>query len=82
MLSTVSVAATSNQMPDVLRALNGGRSNGDVELVRGASEALVHGYSVALIVGAVALLLAALVTVGLVTARKREVTPEGASHLD
>lgn len=60
-LSTISVSVTNERMPNALENLRQGWQAPDMDAVRAASDALVHGYSVALVFGAIAVALAALV---------------------
>lgn len=77
-LSTVSVSVTAARMPDALRMLYRSRSINDTIRATFAGEALIHGYSIALAVGAIALATAAVIIAILVTARKDELTaPDG-----
>lgn len=62
-LSTVSVTVTQARLPDALTALYQGRAAQDANLVTAASDALVQGYGSALLVGAGALLLAAIIVI-------------------
>jgi len=75
-LSTIAVSATARRLPDALAALYRGREAGDMGLVRSASDALIHGYGLALAASGVALLVAAVIAAVLVTAKKREVAPD------
>jgi predicted MFS family arabinose efflux permease len=81
-LSTISVTTTSRRMPDALAVLHGARASGNSSTIPAASQALIQGYRVALLAGAAAIALAALVTAVLVNARKGELSPPeaGASH--
>jgi predicted MFS family arabinose efflux permease len=75
MLSTISVTTTTSRMPDALGVLYRARASGDVAAAGSASDALINGYSVALLAGATALILAAVITGLLVNARKGEMSP-------
>jgi Na+/melibiose symporter-like transporter len=68
-LSTVSVSATFRRMPDALQALYQGRAAENGELVRSAGDALIHGYSTALVTGAVVLALAAVIAATFISAK-------------
>lgn len=61
-LSTVAVKTTQTKVPDALATLHQGRSTGNMDLVNSATDALVHGYSTALLVGAVILAVAAVIS--------------------
>lgn len=74
-LSTISVKATASRMPDALGSLYDARANAELQVADAAGEALIHGYSVALLAGAAALVLAAVVTAVLVNAKRGEVSP-------
>jgi EmrB/QacA subfamily drug resistance transporter len=76
-LSTISVAATTNRMPDALEALYEGRAAANETLVRSASDALIHGYSTALVVGAFVLAAAAIIAATLINAKPAQ-SQEGA----
>jgi EmrB/QacA subfamily drug resistance transporter len=67
-LSTVSVSATISRMPDALQALYQGRATANGELVRSAGDALIHGYSTALVAGACVLALAAVIAATFISA--------------
>ncbi|KQP67981.1 MFS transporter [Microbacterium sp. Leaf288] len=60
--SSIAVAVTTRHLPDALAMLTQGRQDGDTPLVTEASQALVDGYTAALTVGAVSLVLAAIIT--------------------
>ena len=75
-LSSVSVTASGTRMADALGRLYLARENSDVETVRVASNALVHGYSSALVAASLALIVAAVITAVLVSAKKGEVATE------
>jgi EmrB/QacA subfamily drug resistance transporter len=75
MLSTISVTATTSRMPDALDVLYRARASRDVVAAGSASDALIHGYSVALLAGAAASVLAAVITGLLVNATRGEVSP-------
>lgn len=76
-LSTVSVAVTASQTPDALDALQAARASGESGAARLASAAIVHGYAVALVAGAAALVVAAVITAVLVNVRKGEGSSDG-----
>jgi EmrB/QacA subfamily drug resistance transporter len=78
-VSTVSVTATAARLPDALGALHRGRSAGDSTLVAAASDALVHGYSTALVVGALVLAAAAVITGLLVNAPRQHTAGQAAA---
>jgi hypothetical protein len=71
-LSTISVTVTSGRLPDALTALYRGRETGDTEMVRSASDALIHGYGLALAGSGAALAIAAVTAAVLVDARKEQ----------
>lgn len=73
-LSTISVSVTAQKFPDALAALYRGREMGDAELARSASEALVHGYGVALAWSGAALVIAAMIAAVLVNAKRGQVS--------
>ncbi|MFL1455034.1 MFS transporter [Marinobacter sp. GN3S48] len=76
-LSTISVSVTASRLPDALNALHRGREAGDTELVQSASDALIHGYGLALAASGVALVIAAIIVAVLVNARKGQVSTLG-----
>lgn len=61
-LSTVSVTTTSRLVPDALGVLQQARARGDGALGDEAAVALIDGYSAGLLAGAVAIALAAIIT--------------------
>lgn len=69
LLATVAVTTTAHQLPDALAALYQGRTSGNEELVTRASDALVQGYSSGLAVGALILVVAAVITALVINAR-------------
>lgn len=73
-LSSISVTTTARRMPNALESLHQGRSAGDAGLVQAASGALVEGYSIGLLAGAAALVVAAVITIMLVTVRRAELS--------
>ncbi|WP_456286947.1 MFS transporter [Microbacterium sp. JZ70] len=68
--SSIAVAVTAGDLPDALARLTQGRRDGDSTIVAEASEALVHGYTAALAVGAISLVVAAVVTAIVVNGAK------------
>ncbi|OJF12521.1 hypothetical protein [Couchioplanes caeruleus] len=78
-VSTVSVTATAARLPDALGALHHGRTAGDSTLIAAASDALVHGYSTALVVGALVLAAAAVITALLVNAPRQHTADQAAA---
>lgn len=70
--SSIAVIITHNDRPDALDALTRGRDTGDATLVADASDALIHGYSAGLLVGAIILVIAAIVTAVVVNAKRPE----------
>ena len=73
-LSTISVSVTASRLPDALAALYQGRETGDAGLVGSASEALIHGYGLALAGAGIALTIAAVIVAVLVNAQRGEVS--------
>ena len=73
-LSTVSVTATANRMPDALAMLHRAREGADPGLATSAGDALIHGYGLGLAAAAVALVAAAVLATVLVNARSGEVS--------
>lgn len=69
-LSTISLVAADSRMPDALAALYRARKAGDAALAQSASDALIHGYGLALAASGLALLVAAVIAAVLVTAKK------------
>lgn len=82
LLSTVAATATARRLPDALAVLYRGRNAVDAGLVQSASDALIHGYGLALAASGVALVVAAIMVAVLVTAKKGEVSPaaHGPAH--
>ncbi|USI92969.1 MFS transporter [Rhodococcus pyridinivorans] len=68
--SSIAVAVTAGELPDALATLTQGRQDGDGALVVRAAEALVDGYTVALTVGAVSLVVAAVITAVVINAKR------------
>lgn len=81
-LSTIAISATSSRLPDALTALYRGRETDGTTLIQSASEALVHGYGLALATGGVALGIAAIIVAVLVNARRRQVSSVDDTPLD
>jgi len=78
-LSTISVSATASRLPDALTALYRGREAGDTEMVQSASDALIHGYGLALAGSGVALVMAAIIAAVLVNAKRGQVSAQNAA---
>ena len=74
-LSTIAVSATAGRLPGALAALYRGRETGDAGLVRSASDALIHGYGLALAGAGAALVIAAVIAAVLVNAKRGQVSP-------
>ncbi|WGW10617.1 MFS transporter [Saxibacter everestensis] len=68
--SSIAVTVTTGDLPDALGKLTQGRQDGDTQLVARASDALVNGYTAALVVGAVSLVLAAIITAIIINAKR------------
>jgi hypothetical protein len=68
-LTTVSTAATSEQLPDAAQVLQQGVADGDPTAVATASQALAQGYTTGLLTGAGLLLAAAVLVAVTVTTR-------------
>jgi hypothetical protein len=79
-LSTISVAATARKLPDALTTLYRGRQAGDTEMVQSATDALIQGYGLALAGSGVALVLAAVITVVLVNAKRGQVSTQNVTR--
>lgn len=73
-LSTISVSVTASRLPDALAALYRGREGNDGELVQTASDALIHGYGLALAGAGIALVIGAVIVSVFVNARRGEVS--------
>lgn len=73
--SSIAVIVTQHDMPDSLGALTRGRDTGDAALTADASNALIHGYSTGLLVGATILAVAAVITAVTINARRPEQPP-------
>ncbi|QQF06206.1 hypothetical protein [Sinorhizobium meliloti] len=73
-LSTISVSVTASRLPHALGALYRGRETGDAGLVGSASDALIHGYGLALAGAGIALVIAAAIVALLVNAQRSEVS--------
>ena len=69
LLSTVAVTTTARQLPGALANLYQGRTAGDEGVVARASDALVQGYSIGLMAGALILVVAAIITALVINAR-------------
>jgi len=69
-VSTISVSATATRLPNALAALYRAREAGNSEMAHLASDALIHGYGLALVGSGVALLIAASVAAVLVNAKR------------
>lgn len=81
-LSTVAVTTTQASLPGALSALYQGRATGNEDLVTRASDALVHGYSGGLFMGALVLAVAAIITALVINARPQQGAEGGAAtHL-
>jgi hypothetical protein len=78
-LSTISVAVTAGKLPHALTALYRAREAGNTEIVRSASDALVHGYGLALAGSGVALVIAAIIAAVLVNAKREQVSTQSAA---
>ncbi|MBY0291264.1 MAG: MFS transporter [Mycobacteriaceae bacterium] len=74
-VSSIAVAVTHNGLPNALGALIRGRDTGDAALVADANNALIHGYSTGLLVGAIILVVAAIVTAAVINAKRPEQPP-------
>lgn len=74
-LSTMAVSTSDNQLPDALERMYQGRAADDPSMVAAASDALIHGYSVALATGALAIALAAVIAGVLINARRPRPQP-------
>lgn len=73
-LSTISISVTASRFPDALGALYRGREVGDSDVVRSASDALIHGYGLALMGAGTALVIAAIIAAVLVNARRGQLS--------
>jgi hypothetical protein len=69
LLTTVSTAAASEQLPDAAQVLQRGAADGDASAVARASEALAQGYTTGFLTGAGLLLAAAVLVAVTVTTR-------------
>jgi EmrB/QacA subfamily drug resistance transporter len=78
-LSTVAVTTTNALQPDALTTLDRSRATGASELVAASSDALVQGYTTALLVGALVLVVAAALTAMLITGTARAAEAEPAA---
>jgi predicted MFS family arabinose efflux permease len=78
-LSTISVSVAANKLPDALTTLYRARQAGDAVMAQSASDALVHGYGLALAGSAVALVIAAIIAAVLVNAKREQVVAQGAA---
>jgi predicted MFS family arabinose efflux permease len=76
-LSTVSVGISSGKVPDALTSLYQGRESGNQAVVQNASEAIVSGYSGGLIVGGIALFIAAVIAFLMINAEKHKGSEAG-----
>jgi hypothetical protein len=76
LLSTISVVAATRRLPEALTVLYRGREASNTETVRLASDALIQGYGLALTASGIALILAAMITVMLVNAKRGELSAE------
>jgi EmrB/QacA subfamily drug resistance transporter len=72
LLTTVSTSAADGKLPQAAKALYAGLAANDRSIVAKAAEALTHGYTTALLVGAGMLLVAALVTAVAVNTRRTQ----------
>jgi predicted MFS family arabinose efflux permease len=69
-VSSIAVAVTQQQLPDAVSRLAAARARGDVGLVEQAKNALIDGYSAGMLVGAIVLALAAVVTATIINAKR------------
>jgi EmrB/QacA subfamily drug resistance transporter len=80
-LSSVATSAAADKLPDPAKQLYNAIALGDGELAAQARDALTHGYTTAFLVGAVTLLIGAIVVSGAVSTRTThadaQVDPEG-----
>ncbi len=74
--SSIAVAVTTSRLPDALDALKQGRQTGDDALIAQASDALVSGYSSGLLIGAIVIAVAAVLTVTIINAKRPSVPAE------
>ncbi len=81
-LSTIAVSATAGRLPGALAALYRGRETGDAGLVRSASDALIHGYGLALAGAGAALVIAAVIAAVLVNAKRDRFLPARSLSID
>ncbi|MCI0755504.1 MFS transporter [Teichococcus vastitatis] len=72
--TTLAVSATNRQMPDAPGALLEGIARGEAAVISSAARALTYGYTMAFLVGAGLLLLAAIIAVVAVTTRRTQGT--------
>lgn len=79
-LSTVSVTATTKQVPDALAALYRAREIGDFDLTQSTSNALINGYGLGLAAASAVLIMAAIITAVLVDAKNDEIPDEIPLH--
>ena len=78
--SSIAVAVTSSRLPDALGLLNQGREAGDDAMIAEASGALVDGYSSGLLIGAIVIAIAAVLTVTIINAKRPAVPAENTNQ--